>query len=75
MGPHAHNIDLYLKKFATSLIDRVYTWHVNLKPGKIRNWSRLVSLFSAKFLYANAKFTLVELGRARQYSGEDVEST
>lgn len=41
MDQHSHDIDLYLKEFSRSLIDRVYTWYVNLKPSTIRDRTTL----------------------------------
>lgn len=32
-----------------------------------------MTLFNAKFFCSNAKFTLAELSRIRQYSGEDLD--
>lgn len=71
MGPHAHFANLYLKEFSKSLTDRTYTWYVNLKPGTVHDGEHLISLFNTNFFFAEAKFTLAELGSTPQHSDED----
>lgn len=73
LGPFAHNSELCLREFSKSLTDQAYTWYLNLKPRLIQDWDHLVTLFNAKFFCGDAKFTLVELSRTRQYSGEDLD--
>lgn len=43
-----------------------------MKPGSIQDWDHLVTLFNAKFFCGEARFTLVELDRTRQYPSEDL---
>lgn len=73
MGPFAYNPELCLREFSKSLIDRAYIWYLNLKLGSIQDWDHLVNMFNSKFFCGEAKFTLAELGRTRQYSGEDLD--
>lgn len=49
MKPFSHDAELCLKEFSKSLIDRVYTWYLNLKQGSIQSWEHLVMVFNAKF--------------------------
>lgn len=72
MGPFAHNLEFCLREFSKSLTDRTYVWYLNLKPGSIQDWDHLVTLFNDKFFCDEARFTLVELDRTRQYPGEDL---
>lgn len=58
MGRHSNYTDLCLKEISKFLTDRAYTWYASLKPGKIRDWTHFLSLFNAKFFYAEARFTL-----------------
>lgn len=69
MGPFAHNPELCFREFSKSLTDRAYVWDLNLKPGSIEDWDHLVTLINAKSFCGEAKFTLAELGRTRQYLG------
>lgn len=45
---------------------------MNLKPGSVHNWG-ICSFYNTKPFYTEAKFTLAELGRMHQYSGEDLD--
>lgn len=74
IGPFAHKLELCLREFSKSLTDRAYVWYLYLRPGSIQDWDHLVTLLNAKFLCGEAKFTLAELGRTRQYSGEDLDT-
>lgn len=56
MGLFSHDVNLCLREFSKSLTDRAYTWYVNLKPGSVRNWEHLMSMFNAKSFYAKARF-------------------
>lgn len=38
----------------------------------VHDWEHLLSLFNAKFFYADAKFSSAELGCIQQHSGEDL---
>lgn len=49
MGAFAYDIDLCMRQLSKSLIDRVYTWYVNLKPGSVHLWEHLVLLFNTKY--------------------------
>lgn len=40
----------------------------------MHGFEHFVFLFNAKFFYAEVKFSLVELGRLRQYPNEDLET-
>lgn len=71
MSRFSDNEGLYLKEFFESLTDQAYTWYASLKPGALRNWTHLVSLFKGKFFYTEDRFTLAELGRTKQHSKED----
>lgn len=73
MGTFVHNPELCVREFSKSLIDRAYVWYLNIKPGLIHDWDHLVTLFNVKFFCGEAKFTLAELGRTRQYTGEDLD--
>lgn len=66
----AHNTNLYLKEFSKSLSDRAHTCYINLKPRTVCNWAHLVSHFNSKLFYVEAKFSLIELFHARQYSNK-----
>lgn len=70
---YAKDPELCLKEFSKSLTDRAYTWYLNLKPGTIQDWDHMVATFNTKFFFAEAKYTLAELGRTRQYAGEDLD--
>lgn len=45
-----------------------------LEVSMVHDWEHIVSLFNTKFFCAEVKFTLVVLGRMRQYSGEDLDA-
>lgn len=42
IGSHAQNVDLCLREFLKSLTDKVYTCHVNLKPGMVHDWKHFI---------------------------------
>lgn len=44
-----------------------------LKPGSIQDWDQIVSAFNTKFLCAEAKYTLAQLGCTRKYPGKDLD--
>lgn len=58
-----HDVDLCLWEFSESLTDRAYSRYVNLKPGAVHDCEHFVSLFNAKFFYAETKVSLAELVR------------
>lgn len=49
-----------------------YTWYFNLKPGFIHNWEHVVIVFNTK-AWGLPEFSLAELGRARQFTVEDLD--
>lgn len=65
--------NFYLRDFSKSLRNRAYTWYLSLEPGMIQDWEHMVATFKTKFFFAEAKYTLAELGRTRQYVGEDLD--
>lgn len=65
MGPFTSDRTMCLKEFSKSLIDKAYTWYVNLKPGSVGDWEHLVSMFNTKFFMLR-KFSLTELGPMSQ---------
>lgn len=71
MDPFTLDVELCLLEFSKSLVDRAYTWYLNLKPVSIQNWEHLD--FNARFICAEAKFSLVELSRTREFAGEDLD--
>lgn len=73
LGKYAKDPELYLREFSKSLTDRAYTWYLNLKLGTIQDWDHMVATFNTKFFFAEAKYTLAEWGRTRQYAGEDLD--
>lgn len=73
LGKYAKDLELCLREFSKSLIDRAYTWYLNLKPGTIQDWDHMVAAFNTKFFFAEAKYTLAELGRTTQYASEDLD--
>lgn len=73
MDAHAHDANLCLEDLLKPITNRAYACYVNLKPSMVHDWEHLVSLFSTNFLHAEAKCTLVELDKSRQYLGEDLD--
>lgn len=67
MGAYCNNQNLYVHEFSKSLMDHAYNQHVNSKPGFVHDRKHHVSLFNTKFFCADAKLTLVQLGRTHQY--------
>lgn len=61
MGRHSDDTDHCLKELSKSLTDWVYIWSANVKLGRVRDWTHLVSQFNSKFFYAEARSTHVEL--------------
>lgn len=47
--------------------------YLNLKLGTIQDWEHMVATFKTKFLFAEAKYTLVKLGRTWQYADEELD--
>lgn len=73
LGKYEKYPELWLREFSKSLTYRAYTWYLSLKPGTIQDWEDMVGAFNTKFFFAEAKYTLVELGRTRQYAGEGLD--
>lgn len=55
-------------------MDHAYNRYVNLKPGYFHDRKHQVSMFNRKFFCAEAKLTLVELGRTHQYQEENFDA-
>lgn len=51
MGSHAPDADLCLRELSRSLAKRIYTWHVNFKPGLVHNLEHPVSFLNTKLFY------------------------
>lgn len=54
------------------MTDQAYTWYLILQPGSIQDWDHMIYSFNTKFYYAEAKYTLGELDRTRQYPGKEI---
>lgn len=73
MGNYATGPELCLLEFSRPLMNRAYTWYLSIKIGTIQDWEHTIATFNIKFFFIEAKYTLVELGRTRQYAGEDLD--
>lgn len=73
LGKYVKDPELCLKEFSKTLSDRAYSWYLSLKPGTIQDWEHVVAAFNTKFFFAEARYTLAELGRTRQYPGKDLD--
>ncbi|EOX99301.1 Uncharacterized protein TCM_007935 [Theobroma cacao] len=64
--------DLKLKEFSKSLIDKVYTWYVNLTLGSIDYWNQMCRMFEEKLFSTQENVTFIDLGREHQKAREDL---
>ncbi|KAJ1408149.1 Retrotransposon gag domain [Sesbania bispinosa] len=55
-----------------SLAGRAFTWYVKLRPCSIRTWEELAAEFCGKFLEEEGAIHIMDLGRAKQKSGESL---
>ena len=61
-----------MREFSKSLTDKAYTWYSYLIPNNVSTWEEMHVLFVQKFFLAEDEFTLTQLGREKQRSGEEV---
>lgn len=74
MSVFSCDITLLLREFSKFPKDRAYIWYANLKPGSVRYFEQLISLFNSKFFYAEPRFSLAELDCVQQHLGEDLDA-
>lgn len=52
-----HTIGPYLREFAKSLVDRVYTWYTTLRLGSIKTCDEMMERFCVKYYPGKDKVT------------------
>ncbi|XP_028099009.1 uncharacterized protein LOC114298597 [Camellia sinensis] len=72
LGVHGNDHSLRLWELSKSLIERAYSWYVNLAPNSIKSWEEMVNKFHTKFFQVQKKVTTLTLGRDVQKEGEDI---
>ena len=58
-GAFCFDKNLRLREFSKSLIERGYTWYINLTPRSIGSWEEMVSRFYAKFFQMEERLTML----------------
>lgn len=72
LGVYGSDHFLGLREFSKSLIERAYSWYVNLAPNPIKSWEEMVNKFHMKFFQVQKKVTTLTLERDVQKESEDI---
>jgi len=73
VGDIAHNENLKMKYFPSSLTKNAFTWFTTLAPHSIFSWNQLEKAFHEQFLMGQSKISLKELAILRRKTHESID--
>ncbi|XP_058741204.1 uncharacterized protein LOC131613563 [Vicia villosa] len=72
-GDLAHNENLRVKNFPSSLTKAAFTWFTLLAPNTIDPWAKLEKKFDEQFYEGHSKISLADLSRIKRRFAESID--
>jgi hypothetical protein len=72
-GDLAHNENLRVKNFPSSLTKATFTWFTSLAPSSIDSWAKLEKKFHEQFYEGHSKISLAELSSIKRRFAESID--
>lgn len=74
LGAFSTNEELCMREFSKSLTDNAHVWYTSLPAGLMHSWNEMTQAFMNKIYVAEEKVIILNLGREKKKSGEDLNA-